>query len=376
MRICIISSTPLPPQEGIGFYVWNLSRYLTRQGHKVQLITRRRARQSYRDVVDGITIWRPIFWPIYPFHVHLHGFFVNKLVRRLEADIDLFHLHSPLSPVISTKRPIMLTVHSAIKEDMATTTVNSFQTLLMKWQAPVSYWLEEELLAKATAVNAVSPYVASALRNRYPSSPDEIEVTWNGVDTDFFVAPPDSARDPRLVLSVGRLVPGKGVEDLLDAAKQVIKQIGPTRFVIAGDGPLRSSLERRLAQNGLGQHVELLGHLADRKQLADLYRQAALFVIPSHYEGLPTVMLEAMACGCPVIATKVGGIPQVIESGKNGVLVLPKQPTQLADAICEFLPAEARLAKMGRLGRKTIEGGYSWHAIGAHYIKQYEMLLA
>lgn len=372
----------------MGFYIWNLSRYLTKEGHQVQIITRGGTMPRCPQIVDGIMIRRPSFWPAYPFHVHLHGIFVDRLLQEIEGDVDLFHVHSPLAPTISTKRPIMLTVHTAIKADMAATTVNSLQTLLMKSQAPVSYWLEEGLLANATAVNAVSPRMASALRHRYTSTPDEIEVTWNGVDTDFFATVPDltpdsspdstsdSTRDPRLVLTVGRLAPGKGVEDLLDAAKQVIKKIGPTRFVIAGDGPLRRALERRLAQNGLGQHVELLGHVADRQQLADLYRKAALFVTPSHYEGLPTVVLEAMACGCPVIATKVGGLPQVIESGQNGVLVPPKQPTQLADAICEFLPAKVRLAKMGRLGRQTIEERYSWHAIGANYIKLYEMLLA
>ena len=363
----------------MGFYIWNLSRYLTEEGHQVQIITRGGTMPRCPQIVDGIIIRRPSFWPAYPFHVHLHGIFVDRLLQEIEEDVDLFHVHSPLSPSISTNRPIMLTVHTAIKEDMTATTVNSLHTLLMKLQAPISYWLEEGLLANATAVNAVSPRMASALRNRYSSTPDEIEVTWNGVNTDFFVtaadSAADSARDPRLVLTVGRLAPGKGVEDLFDAAKQVIKRIGPTRFVIAGDGPLRSALERRLAKNGLGQHVELLGHVADRQQLADLYRKAALFVTPSHYEGLPTVVLEAMACGCPVIATKVGGLPQVIESGKNGVLVRPKQPTQLADAICKFLPAKPQLAKMGRLGRQTIEERYSWHAIGAHYIKQYEMLL-
>jgi glycosyltransferase involved in cell wall biosynthesis len=110
--------------------------------------------------------------------------------------------------------------------------------------------------------------------------------------------------------------------------------------------------------------------------LADLYRQAALFVSPSHAEGLPTVLLEAMACECPVAATRVGGSPDVITHGENGMLVSPGQPAQLADVICDLLTHPSRREEMGRAGRRTVEAKYSWDRITQMYVDQYEKLMA
>ena len=185
MNICMVVSAIFPPREGMGFYVWNLSRYLTRQGHQVQIITRGAAGQAFHEVVDGINIWRPFFAPLYPFHVHLHGLFVSRLIRKLEKEVDLFHSHSPLIPPIKTNRPVMLSIHSTTCDDIKATKLDSWYTLLMKLQAPVSFWLEVSNLKTATVVNAISPRVVGALQ-RYPGCPRNIPVVWNGVDTDIF----------------------------------------------------------------------------------------------------------------------------------------------------------------------------------------------
>lgn len=374
MRICMISSTPIPPREGIGFYVWNLSHYLTALGHQVQIITRGQIGRMTKQVVDGITIWQPPFLPLYPFHVHVHGLFVDKLVQTLANEVDLFHLHTPLPPLISTNRPVMLTVHSPIREDVKATSVDSAYAVLMKLQAPVSYWLEKALLKHATSVNAVSPEVANAL-STYPNSPSKVSVTWNGVDTSLFTSPAHDTRDSRLVLTVARLAPGKGIEQLLQAAKMLNQRGASIQFVIAGDGPLRRSLQQYIEQNDLAQTVELLGHVADRKKLVELYQKASLFVMPSHHEGLPTVLLEAMACRCPVVATRVGGVPNVIHHQKNGILIPAKASQKLADAIFDLIEQPQRLRQLGEQASQTIKEKFSWHTIGHNYVAQYESLL-
>jgi glycosyltransferase involved in cell wall biosynthesis len=199
-------------------------------------------------------------------------------------------------------------------------------------------------------------------------------VNWNGVDTQLFSPGAEPRQD--FVLTTGRLSPVKGLEDLLEAAQMVNQRLGPTRFVIAGEGPLRPALEKKISAAGLQDQVELIGHVTERERLADLYRQAALFVSPSHAEGLPTVLLEAMACECPVAATRVGGSPDVITNGENGMLVSPGQPAQLADVICDLLIHPSRREEMGRAGRQTVEAKYSWDRITQMYVDQYEQLLA
>ena len=375
MRIAMLVSAAFPPREGMGFYVWNLSRYLVRQGHTVHIITRGGARSTACDITEGITIWRPAFLPVYPFHVDLHGLYINKLIRRLETGIDILHVHSPLSPVISTTRPIMLTFHSMVTEDVNRTQINDFYTLLMKLQAPVSFRLESGNLKRAKSVNAVSPLIARDLR-RYPNCPPKIEVSWNGVDVESFKPLATGITNEKLVITVGRLAPGKGLEDLIDAASIVVKSDQEIKFQIVGEGTLRPSLLNRVREYGLENNVRLTGQISDRPSLIDLYQKSALFVLPSHHEGLPTVVLEAMACACPVLATRVGGIPWIIQDGENGSLIPPADPTILAEKILALLADPEYLKQLGRQARRTIESRFSWQCIGDWYIDQYRSLLA
>lgn len=373
----MITSAPFPPREGIGYYIWNLSKYLTSRGHRVHIVTRSEVGRANNETVDDIIIWRPTFVPVYPFHVHLHSLFVEKLIMRLEPEIDLFHMHTPLPPMISTKRPIMLTVHSAVREDVKATPITSVYTLQMKLQAPFSYWIEQTLLRHATSVNAVSPQVAQALAT-YPSGPSKIDVTWNGVDTSTFRPGSTTSSHKCLILSVGRLAPGKGIEDLLQAVL-TMKHLGtPAEAIqlsIVGDGPQRQYIEQFIHANQLSERVVLLGHINDRTRLARLYQEATLFVMPSHHEGLPTVILEAMACGCPIVATKVGGVPNIVVNGENGALVPPHAPTQLAHTLLELIQQPALLAAMRLRSRQMVETFFSWDTVGDNYAARYKELV-
>jgi glycosyltransferase involved in cell wall biosynthesis len=370
----MLLSTVLPPQEGIGHYCWNLAQFLVRQGHRVDLITRGSAHAIAPQRLGEITIWRPPFITVYPLHVHLHGLFVNRLVRRLEGEVDMFHLHSPLVPVIRTRRPLLMTAHSSVRHDVICTPVNSFYTALMKLQGPFSAGLELALLRRANAVNADAPHVAQQLGDA-PGAPRNILVSGNAIDDAIFNPPPDSQARERMLLCAGRLSPGKGVEELLSAAAVVMQHDTSLRMVVAGDGPLRSALEQQALREGIAERVIFIGQVSDRQELAALYRRAMLFVLPSHHEGLPTVLLEAMACGCPVIATAVGGIPGVVHHAENGLLVPPRQAEILADAILQALADPAALERFSQNGLKTIRDGYTWEKLGAAYLKEYARLI-
>jgi glycosyltransferase involved in cell wall biosynthesis len=376
IRVCMISSTPIPPREGIGFYVWNLSRFLTQLGHHVHIVTRGGYTKTTREVIQGVTVWKPTFLPVFPFHVQVHGIFVNRVIRELESEIDVIHLHTPLVGLPKTQVPTLVTVHNPMKTDVRQITENNLFSTLIRLQAPFSFRVEQQLFDAAGGLTAVAKSVARELID-YQVDPACVHVLGNGVDTSVFYpsdVTPDESRP--YALTVARLAPRKGLLDLIPAAAQVTREIPDFRFLIAGSGPLEGDLVREIERRGLMDRVVLLGHIAERARLVDLYRRASVYVHPAHYEGLPTVLLEAMACGTPVIATAVSGALDVLEHGRNGLLVPPKAPNQLAQAILQVMRTPGMEVELGKAAARTAAEHFAWPNISHKFVDQYQSLLA
>lgn len=375
MHVCMMTSVPIPPTEGVGYYVWALSGFLMEQGHQVQIITRGHRGKPFHEIVHGIPVWRPRFYPTYPLHVHLHGLFVQRLVQRLEAQVDVFHLHTPLPPDIRSTRPVLLTIHSMMLADARARRVDSVFELLSRLQTPVSTQIERRLLRTSRIMVAVSKEAAENAQHTLPQDDRRIEIVWNGVDDQFFSPFPNHTADHNRLLFVGRLAPGKGLEDLLEAMKLVVERHPQANVSVAGNGPLKNRIMSRIERRGLQKHVRLLGHVCVRDRLRTLYQKAWALVLPSHHESLPTVMLEAMACGTPVIATHVGGIPDVITDRVNGLLVPPRSPGILADTICLLLGDPGLRASLGEGARRTVKDRFTWRLVGNRYMSFYDSLL-
>jgi len=168
-------------------------------------------------------------------------------------------------------------------------------------------------------------------------------VLYDGIDLERF-APGDRAAARRalgiagehpLVLFVGRLVAGKGLPELVDAFARVHASAGAARLAIVGEGPLRAALAGRAARAGIGAHVDLVGEVPYER--IPLWMQAAnVFTLPSEAEGFPNVVREALACGCPVVATAVGDVPRVV-TPDVGRLVAVGNVSALADALLSVL---------------------------------------
>ena len=374
MRICMLTSATFPPREGMGFYIWNLSSYMVRHGNSVQIITRGANSKAYLDVVDGIKIWRLPCPPLYPIHVHYHSYFVNKVLNKLSADIDLLHLHSPLVKFPDVELNSLVTVHTPIKADSKSIIVHSFRELLIKLQSPISIQLEQEIFANVGVVTAVSNSVAQELE-AYGIDRKSVLVMANGVDTNTFF--PRNNQQPTglsYILSVCRLAPRKGLEDLIAAARIVVEKYRQVQFLIAGEGPVEGKIRKEIGKYRLEEHVFLLGHITSREQLADLYRNAKIFVHPAHYEGLPTVLLEAMASGVPVISTGVSGAIDVIEDGIDGLLVPPHAPSQIANTIGNVLHNRELYSRLVKAASKKIQN-YSWDVVGQNYEILYKQII-
>jgi glycosyltransferase involved in cell wall biosynthesis len=176
-----------------------------------------------------------------------------------------------------------------------------------------------------------------------------------------------------LIGTMGRLVPVKGLELLLVAARTIKSYKPHVKFVIAGDGPLKEPLRRLAEQYGLGESVLFLGHRSDSH---DVLRAMDVFVLCSLHEGIPIVLLEALALARPVVATRVGGIPEVIEHDVSGMLVAPGDPEALAQH-CIALMDDYRVAeRLGEQGRKRVEEAFSARFMADQVADIYRTLVA
>ena len=373
MRICMVMSTAFPPQEGIGNYVYNLSRKLIEKAHRVTVITRSPSVRAQTDTIEAIDVFRAPFIPCYPFHVHVHGVFVNKLFKSLESEFDIIHLHTPLSPIIKTSLPVVTTMHTSIIRDIDFIEVKGLHYLLSKMMLrSTGYSLTLKLLRRSDKITAVSNGVAQELRG-YELNPNDVIVIGNGVDETVFV-PRQNNSEHRYILYTGRLTFRKGLFDLVECGKYICSKYPDVKCIIVGKGELLSKLKARVEKLDLKDKFIFTGFV-DRENLIKLYQNATIFVLPSHYEGLPTTLLEAMSCELPVVATNIRGIVDTIENGKEGILIPTKSPSGMVSAISMLLDDDALRKKLGKAGRKTIEEGYTWDIVSDKMIRCYESLL-
>ena len=365
MKIAMIISTPFPPEEGIGFHVYNLSKKLIEKGNKVTVITRG-SLSVEKDTFEDINIIRIPFVPLYPFHVHIHEFWVNRTFKNIENRFDLVHIHTPLAPVVKTKLPIIGTIHTSVVGDAKHLEILNKDTLKWKLNVKVSSrYLIQKLIDKAECITTVSSAVKDELIEFYKNS-DPL-VIYNGVNENVFLPKEVKNKDP-YILYVARLDYRKGVLDLIEAVK-LIKKFD-IKIVVAGEGPLKNHFQKEIRKNKLN-NVNLIGHVSGNK-LIELYQNALMFIFPSLYEGLPTVLLEAMSCALPVITTEIPAHKDLIRNMENGIFIKPRSPEELVKNILMLKEDKDLRLKLGINARKTIEKKFTFEIISKKYEKIYK----
>ncbi len=198
---------------------------------------------------------------------------------------------------------------------------------------------------------------------RIPS--DRVKVIHNALDfqrIERFLAARQNKGEVRgdrgfpLIVTVANFFAIKGHEWLIRGIPRVLRRFPRARFVFVGDGQTRRAMEALVISMGLSDQVVFTGSLANPLELIN---GSDIFVLPSVSEGLSIAILEAQALGKPVVATRVGGIPEVVEDGETGLLVPPRDPEALADAICTLLENPSRAQAMGERGRRTAQDRFS-----------------
>lgn len=240
------------------------------------------------------------------------------------------------------------------------------------WKRDWHSWLERNVTSRRAARRlCVSSAILEQRRTQDRLPATQLQLMPNGTR----IGPPrrPSVAQPIRLLAVGRLVEAKDYPNLLRAARALQERGCDFRLQIAGDGPQRAALEALAVELGLGERVRFLG---TRTDIATLMRQSDIFVLASAREGQPLVLLEAMAAALPIVATRVGGIPQTAAHGEEAVLVNPQDFEALAAAIERLLRDPARAAGLGLAARRRALAQYSIDRIAQEHLALYRNLLA
>ncbi len=220
-------------------------------------------------------------------------------------------------------------------------------------------------LTGAAAVVTVSDYNLEFLRSTYGAAADRVTRLYNGLDLSRFPYSSPERRPP-VVAAVGRLVEKKGFSDLVDAVALLVQQGRALRVDLVGTGPLEDELRAHLRALGLTDVVRMHGALP-QGQVRRIVSQAAVFAAPciigqdGNRDGLPTVLLEAMALGTPCVATPVTGIPEVVQDGRTGLLVPEADPVRLAAAMARLLDDGALRTRLAEPARTLVEAEFDVH---------------
>jgi glycosyltransferase involved in cell wall biosynthesis len=221
-----------------------------------------------------------------------------------------------------------------------------------------------EKAAAADFVICISEYTRSQLMRQVdPAVWPRLHVRHCGIDPDMFSPAAAGAATTGSVLCVGRLDAEKGHLVLVDAIAALRSRGIDATAVFIGAGPLRPVIEARIDVLGLDDAVHLTGAIG-QDEITDYYRRASVFCLPTFIEGLPVVLMEAMASGVPVVTTPVNGIPELVQDGVTGLLVPPGRPDLLADALQRLLTDPARGADLAREGRARVIAEFDIRRIG------------
>ncbi|MGD0204223.1 MAG: glycosyltransferase family 4 protein [Candidatus Bathyarchaeia archaeon] len=394
-KVCFVSPEYWPLSGGTGAYVYYLSNELMKNGYKIYVVT-----GSDQTLDIKVNEQLKVFFLKIPKAPVIKSFMLaassySKLNSvRERVNVDITHANLPLTPNFAVPpnfgKTLVCTVHSTWKGEAQAIRGEPYSRLNANEKFMVSFnWFlrifEEKMLERANKIIAVSHFTKRELLEYYKIPEEKIRVIHNGVDPDKFQPAKDKRKikeelgfnpNDLAIVSVGRLYARKGLFTLIESMPAVIKRFKNAKFIISGKG--QSDEMRKLIAHaekiGVKDNIIFTGYYPDKK-LPKLYQAADVFAFSTFYEHHPFAVLEALSTGLPVVTTSVGGIPETIESGKNGFLVEPFNPKQFADRILYLLEHPTEALEMGSLARKTILERFDWRIVVKDVLKVYDEAL-
>lgn len=344
LKVCVASAWyPHANNPYHCIFVHDFAKRIRRAGAKVFVFTIIHSREDKKfEMWDNIPVLRVKVNTILSFFNPFKFLSFFKVFNKA----DLIHVHAidvfgAFSILIAKliRKPVVVTVHRA--------DVLPSNSLFLNILRIIAFKVVDAIIAVSKATKKLALNVGAPA--------NKITVIYNAVDETMFTPRSKSLcrqklglpQNSKIILFVGNLIPRKGVEYLIRALPIILTKIPNVLLVVIGDGPQRNELEHLAKELNLEQNIVFTGRISTEK-LCLYYGAADIFVLPSLHEGHPMVLLEAMASGLPVVATKVSGNMETVIHGKNGYLVEPKNAHQLANAIIKILSERKQISKFGK----------------------------
>ncbi len=394
MNICFLSHQ-FPPETGwggIGSYTYDIAQGLSKMGHIIHVISRGLGKESTYQLGNNIAVHRilpkPSPWlskldrikggwrirKFAPFDHLSYAMGVSEKLQEMEKQVKLdivesaeYYAESYYHARLKHRTPLIIRFHTGTA--MGYRMDRMRRTIRTKWAC----WLEKQAIHRADFYSAPSKAMSEIAADDFHLSASRIRAIANPIDEVVF-HPDNTAfiqNERCVILFVGLMRYLKGVHVIARAIPKVLKHFGNLgnrilfRFVgkdtdNAPDGG--SMREYTLSTSGANGCIEFIGHVS-RDQIIKYYQTAYVLLIPSLWENFPYTALEALACGTPVIGSCVGGIPEIIEDGKTGILVPIGDPDALVDAIIRLISIPEHRDQMARAARKSIETRFGLNVV-------------
>ena len=397
MRIAVLTSSyPRFPGDGAAPFVQSLAETMAHSGHTVSVVAPFDP-DVQPNISSSVKVHR--FRYIWPYKWHLMGhsrslesdthlklgsifllpfFLIGAIIKLMQVThhekTELIHVHwvlpnGPAATIAARLRriPFVISLHGS---DIYIARKKRHFGLVARW-----------VFSNSSAVTACSHELRSAAIDL--GAPQSTQLIAWGADPKIFTPKEKSMAiaNPNItVVSLGRLVPKKGFDQLLLAWKDVILRYPRAHLIIGGEGPQKATLETQAKYLGIANSVLLPGRIPWDK-VPDFLAAADIFVLPSqrdmhgNIDGLPTVLLEAMSCGVPVIASHIGGVPLVISDFQNGILFSPDNNSSLGDAIEALINNPKERERLGRAARQSIINEFNWEYVANKFIGVFKQAL-
>ncbi|VVB89281.1 Trehalose synthase [uncultured archaeon] len=391
MKVLVLTTTfPRWKGDSTPAFVYELSKRLRNEGLEIVVLAPHYEGAKFYEEMEGLKVYRfPYFYPTKYQRLCYGGGILSNLKRSKltriqspllflselyyairiinEEKIDIVHSHWIPNGLVGAfckkilNKPLIVSVHGSDLIFLNNGFLKYLGLFILKNCDLCS------VNSTATRDSVISKKIVKKLK-----------IIPMGVDLNLFN--PDTVSkinktpitDDLVILTVGRLSEEKGIKFLIEAMPAILKDIPAVKLMIVGDGPERKNLEQIVKRYDL-TNVIFVGTVLN-EDMNKFYKKADVFVLPSLREGLGVVLLEAMACGIPVIGSNIGGITDIIRNKENGLLVEPENPKDIADKIIMLLSEEKLKQKFSKNGLETVKEKFSWDVVINRFVEVYNSL--
>lgn len=380
MRALLLNYEFPPIGGGAGFATANIARCLVEMGIEAEILTSRINGEKDGEIVNGVPVHRVRSWRNDVHDCGLRGAYSYvaaaalkryKLHAKREYDIEHYFFSMPtglLTLVPGAQQEVPYIVSLRGSDVPGYDPFNSKVERIHALMKPVT----RRIWRRAKSVVALSDSLAATAGKTAPDV--SIQVIPNGIDTEQF-SPPASRKSQPVVrlITVARLLERKGIQTVLEACAK--PTLLPVQLQIIGTGPYEAELQHRVDEFGLTDQVDFLGFVPN-EELPTYYRRSDIFVLPSETESFGLVFAEAMSCGLPIAASNVGGIPETVRDGIDGLLCPPGDPGLLRENIVQLMGSVDTREEISSSQRQRILEHYPWKHIAARYADVYRSALS